>query len=198
MLRHFLAALAYRTQKALRGAPPTFGEFHAGHDVRTPAELVLHMTSVLGYARTYFVGGRYRPEPLPTLAAEESSGSMGCSPIWRRTWSRARRFAISVPSSCSRDLSQSAMRTMMPGTHHALRLVGSRGMPIPENSWSRTSLPTGSARSAHARESRSRVAGTPAGLGSTHSVNQPWQDGVVVLPSPPGSSGPSSERMTAE
>ena len=70
MLRHFLAALAYRTQKALRGAPPTFGEFHAGHDVRTPAELVRHMTSVLGYARTYFVGGRYRPEPLPTLAAE--------------------------------------------------------------------------------------------------------------------------------
>jgi hypothetical protein len=70
MLRHFLAALAYRTQKALRGAPPGFGEFPAGHDVRTPSELVRHMTSVLGYARTYFVGGQYRPEPLPTLEAE--------------------------------------------------------------------------------------------------------------------------------
>jgi hypothetical protein len=70
LLRHFLAALAYRTQKALRDAPPTFGEFRAGHDVRTPAELVRHMTSVLGYARTWFVGGQYRPEPLPTLAAE--------------------------------------------------------------------------------------------------------------------------------
>lgn len=70
MLRHFLAALAYRTQKALRDAPASFGEFRAGHDVRTPADLVRHMTSVLGYARTFFVGGRYRAEPLPSLAAE--------------------------------------------------------------------------------------------------------------------------------
>jgi hypothetical protein len=61
MLRHFLAALAYRTQKALRGAPPSFADFAAGHDVRTPHELVLHMDSVLGYARTFFVGGSYRP-----------------------------------------------------------------------------------------------------------------------------------------
>ena len=28
------------------------------------------MTSVLGYARTFFVGGQYRPEPLPTLTEE--------------------------------------------------------------------------------------------------------------------------------
>jgi hypothetical protein len=70
MLRHFLAALAYRTQKALRGAPDSFGTFDAGRQVRTPADLVRHMTSVLGYARTYFEGGRYRPEPLPDLAAE--------------------------------------------------------------------------------------------------------------------------------
>src|SRR5215831_19797086 len=70
MLRHFLAAIAYRTQKALRGAPAGFGEFRAGHDVRTPAELVRHMASVLGYARTYFVGGRYWPEALPDLQSE--------------------------------------------------------------------------------------------------------------------------------
>jgi hypothetical protein len=70
MLRHFLAALAYRTQKALRDAPESFGTFACGAQVRTPAELVRHMTSVLGYARTYFVGGRYWPEPLPDLATE--------------------------------------------------------------------------------------------------------------------------------
>lgn len=70
MLRHFLAALAYRTQKALRGAPSGFGDFRAGDRVRTPAELICHMTSVLGYARTYFVGGQYRPAPLPSLDAE--------------------------------------------------------------------------------------------------------------------------------
>jgi hypothetical protein len=40
MLRHFLAALAYRTQKALRDAPPEFAEFDAGSKVRTSKELV--------------------------------------------------------------------------------------------------------------------------------------------------------------
>ena len=70
MLRHFLAALAYRTQKALRGCPPEFGEFSAGNKTRTPAELVRHMTSVLGYSRTFFIGGRYWPEPLPTIEDE--------------------------------------------------------------------------------------------------------------------------------
>ena len=70
MLRHFLAALAYRTQKALRGAPDGFADFKAGNEVRTPKELVRHMTSVLGYARTFFVGGEYRPEPLPAFDDE--------------------------------------------------------------------------------------------------------------------------------
>src|SRR5437660_7090997 len=70
LLRHFLAALAYRTQKALRGAPAPFAGFRAGPKVRTPAELVRHMASVLGYARTFFLGGSYRPEPLPDFDAE--------------------------------------------------------------------------------------------------------------------------------
>jgi hypothetical protein len=70
LLRHFLAALAYRTQKALRDAPDDFGSFHAGGGVRTPAELIRHMTSVLGYARTFFGGGTYWPDPLPGLREE--------------------------------------------------------------------------------------------------------------------------------
>jgi hypothetical protein len=70
LLNHFLAALAYRTQKALRDAPADFGSFCVMDGVRTPAELVRHMTSVLGYARTHFIGGRYRPEPLESLQDE--------------------------------------------------------------------------------------------------------------------------------
>lgn len=64
MLRHFLAAVAYRTQKALRDAPPDFASFNAGSRVRTPHELICHMRSVLGYARTFFIGGNY-PRPTP-------------------------------------------------------------------------------------------------------------------------------------
>lgn len=70
LLRHFLAALAYRTQKALRGAPEQFADFHAGGNARTPRELVRHMTSVIGYARTMLHGGSFSPPPLPTLAEE--------------------------------------------------------------------------------------------------------------------------------
>ncbi|HUP88906.1 MAG TPA: hypothetical protein VM100_06140 [Longimicrobiales bacterium] len=68
--RHMLASLAYRTQKALRDAPPSFADFNAGSDVRTPRELVRHMASVIGYARTYFIGGIYTPSALPTFEHE--------------------------------------------------------------------------------------------------------------------------------
>lgn len=64
MLRHFLAALAYRTQKALAGASPDFASFKAGNDTRSPHEMICHMRSVLGYARTFFIGGNY-PRPTP-------------------------------------------------------------------------------------------------------------------------------------
>lgn len=70
LLRHFLAALAYRTQKALRDAPDGFGEFRAGPNVRTPHELMWHMTGLVGYARTFFHGGEYAPPAVATLADE--------------------------------------------------------------------------------------------------------------------------------
>jgi hypothetical protein len=72
LLRHWLAAIAYRTQKALRDAPEHYPAFSAGHDARTPVEILRHMTSLMGYTRTLFLGGSYpmRPDPLPTFAAE--------------------------------------------------------------------------------------------------------------------------------
>jgi hypothetical protein len=70
LLQHFLAALAYRTQKALRDAPDDFTDFRASPTSRTPYELVWHLTGLMGYARTMFHGGRFEPPRLPTLAAE--------------------------------------------------------------------------------------------------------------------------------
>jgi hypothetical protein len=69
LLIHFLAALAYRTQKALRDAPPEFSAFRAAPQVRTPHELIQHMDSVLGYARTFFIGGAYRPPAFAEFPA---------------------------------------------------------------------------------------------------------------------------------
>jgi hypothetical protein len=70
LLRHCLATVAYRVQKALRGAPDGFADFAAGHGVRTPRELVRHISSVLGYARTFMIGGVYYAEPLATMRDE--------------------------------------------------------------------------------------------------------------------------------
>ena len=74
LLLHYLAAIAYRTQKALRDAPEHYPSFPPGNEVRTPVEILRHMTSLMGYVRTFFVGGEYptHPEPLPTFADEIS------------------------------------------------------------------------------------------------------------------------------
>ncbi len=74
LLNHYLAAIAYRTQKALRDAPAGYWQFSAGRRTRTPIEILRHMTSLMGYVRTHFVGGTYpvKPEPLATPAAEVS------------------------------------------------------------------------------------------------------------------------------
>ena len=70
LLQHFLAALAYRTQKALRDAPEGFESFRAGPTSRTPYELLWHMTGLIGYARTMFHGGDFEPPRLASLAEE--------------------------------------------------------------------------------------------------------------------------------
>jgi len=70
LLQHFLAAIAYRTQKALRDAPAGFADFRAGENVRTPHELLWHMTRVIGYAGTMLRGGEFKPPAMDTFDAE--------------------------------------------------------------------------------------------------------------------------------
>lgn len=70
LLQHFLAALAYRTQKALRGAPDGFADFRASPTSRTPYEILWHMTGLMGYARTTLHGGEFAPPRLPGLVEE--------------------------------------------------------------------------------------------------------------------------------
>jgi hypothetical protein len=82
LLQHFLAALAYRTQKALRGAPASFGEFDAGSNTRTPHELVWHMTGVIGYARTMLRGGTFEPPRLATFADEIARFHDAVQALW--------------------------------------------------------------------------------------------------------------------
>jgi hypothetical protein len=70
LLQHFLAALAYRTQKALRDAPPGYSDYRAEVNTRTPHEIMWHMTSLMGYARTMMRDGLFEPVWLPGFSDE--------------------------------------------------------------------------------------------------------------------------------
>lgn len=57
LVRHQLAAVAYRLQKAVRDAPAGFAAFEAGAGVRTPLAIVHHVNGVLGYLHEVLAGG---------------------------------------------------------------------------------------------------------------------------------------------
>jgi hypothetical protein len=62
ILRHYLAVLAYRTQKAVRDAPPGYLDFHAGHGVRSPREVLDHMTELMAFAARRLTGSDHQLE----------------------------------------------------------------------------------------------------------------------------------------
>lgn len=72
LLLHYLASIAYHIQKAIRNAPDEYWKFSAGNNVRTPEEILIHMTGLLGYIKTLFNSGVYKPEPLPDIQEEIS------------------------------------------------------------------------------------------------------------------------------
>ncbi len=49
MLRHTVATLAYRGEKALRNAPAGFAEFQAGGGTRMPGQILAHLGDLLDW-----------------------------------------------------------------------------------------------------------------------------------------------------
>ena len=72
LLRHFLASLAYRTRKALKGAPAGSGSFSIQASVRTLQQLVRHMNGVLNYALSHAASVNTPLQDLDTLAEEQA------------------------------------------------------------------------------------------------------------------------------
>ena len=68
-LRHVLATLAYRTRQVVREVPEGYPDFDAGSGVRSPVEILRHMSSVLDFAAHRFVAGERRS--LATLSWDE-------------------------------------------------------------------------------------------------------------------------------
>ncbi len=65
LLRHTVAALAYRGGKALRDAPPGFGDFRTGETTRTPAQILAHLADLLEWALSMGRGEERWSNPKP-------------------------------------------------------------------------------------------------------------------------------------
>ena len=65
LLRHAVAALAYRAGKALRGAPESFAGFEAGQNVKSPARILAHMGDLFDWALAMSQGRREWHDSAP-------------------------------------------------------------------------------------------------------------------------------------
>ena len=70
LLRHAVATVRYRGNKALRDAKPEFADFRAAETVRTPAELLAHIGDLFDWALRLSHGTSQWTE-APPLAWEE-------------------------------------------------------------------------------------------------------------------------------
>jgi hypothetical protein len=68
-LRHTLATLAYRAEKALRDAPPSFADFRGSPQSRSALALVAHMGDLMEWGERMTRGERHW-QPVPQTSWE--------------------------------------------------------------------------------------------------------------------------------
>jgi hypothetical protein len=57
-LRHTLAALAYRTRRAVEDAPPDFAKFELGPKPKTPEQILAHMGDLMDWSLSLVEGNQ--------------------------------------------------------------------------------------------------------------------------------------------
>jgi len=72
LIRHLLATLAYRTAKALRGAPESFADYQAPGGVKTPVRVLAHMGDLMEWALRMVQGDKEWREATPLPLVPES------------------------------------------------------------------------------------------------------------------------------
>jgi len=72
MLRHTVATLAYRSAKALRGAPANFSDFRPAAGMRTAGEILAHIGDLLDWA-VKMADGVYEWHPQPAASWEQET-----------------------------------------------------------------------------------------------------------------------------
>lgn len=96
-LRHAVATLAYRANKALRGAPPEFAGYCAGESTRTPAQILAHMGDLLDWALC-LADGRHEWHDSAPLAWEQ-----GTARFYAALEAFDQRLSSPAPLACSAE-----------------------------------------------------------------------------------------------
>ena len=71
LLRHTLATVAYRGEKALRGAPESFAGFSMGEESRSPAQILAHVGDLFAWALSIAKGQQAWTDSAPRAWNEE-------------------------------------------------------------------------------------------------------------------------------
>ena len=97
MLRHTIAALAYRAAKAVRETPAGFADFQACDSCRTPGKLLAHLGDLFDWALS-MATGENKWQEAPALAWDESA---------KRFFAALQKFddylASDAPLACSEE-----------------------------------------------------------------------------------------------
>lgn len=70
-LRHTLATVGYRGEKAVRNAPADFADFKASESTRTPAQILAHIGDLFDWALSIAKGKTVWNESVPQSWVEE-------------------------------------------------------------------------------------------------------------------------------
>jgi hypothetical protein len=77
LLRHLIATVAYRTAKAVRGAPSGFADHQAPGGVKTPVQVLAHMGDLMEWALRMVQGNKEWREATPLSLEQESERFFG-------------------------------------------------------------------------------------------------------------------------
>lgn len=103
LLRHLLAALAYRTQKAIRGAPHAYWSFQAGNSVQGPLSDAMTHAGQLASSASTAAPCRPRTSSKPTSTPTTSAPTSPLPSALTRSGRRRRRSERPYPGLAGDD-----------------------------------------------------------------------------------------------
>jgi hypothetical protein len=96
-VRHTLATLAYRGARAVRHAPPEFGDFQAGPTTRKPIKILAHIGDLMDWALSIANGKQAWHDSTPLPWDQEVAR------FFNAVEALDRRLAASEPMACSAE-----------------------------------------------------------------------------------------------